>query len=102
MKFLRRISTGSMSSSSAAMSSVRSTRWIASGRPAPRYAATGVVLVTAACQLNSTFGTMYTFCAIICVKNGRNAPTAGYAPASATVRTRSPVIVPSRFRPIST
>ena len=31
-------------------------RWIASGRPAPRYAAIGVVLVTAACQLNSTFG----------------------------------------------
>ena len=75
---------------------------IASGRPAPRYAAIGVVLVTAACQLNSTFGIAYTFCDIICVKNGRNAPIAGYAPASATVRTRRPVIVPSRFRPSST
>ena len=62
MKFLRRISTGSMPSSSAAMSRMRSIRWIASGRPAPRYAATGVVFVTTACQLNSTFGITYTFC----------------------------------------
>ena len=77
MKFLRRISTGSMSSSSAAMSSMRSTRCVASGRPAPRYAAVGVVFVTAACQLNSIFGVRYTCCDIICVKNGRNAPIAG-------------------------
>ena len=46
MKFLRRISTGSMSSSSAAMSRMRSSIAAASGRPAPRYAAIGVVFVS--------------------------------------------------------
>ena len=44
----RRNSAGSMPNSAAAMSMIRSRHTVASGRPAPRKAATGVVLVTAA------------------------------------------------------
>ena len=50
---------------------------VASGRPAPRYAPVGVVLVTTLRTVNSIFGMRYTPCAIVRVKNGRNAPIAG-------------------------
>ena len=46
IRFFRRTSTGSMPSSAAIRSIARSTSAVASGRPAPRYAATGVVFVT--------------------------------------------------------
>ena len=84
------------------MSRMRSSSAVASGRPAPRYARVGVVFVTAACHVELDLRDRYTPCAIVRVKNGRNAPIAGYAPASAMARTRKPMIVPSRFRPIST
>jgi hypothetical protein len=45
MKFLRRISTGSMSSSAASWSMTTSMRWVASGRPAPRIASVGNLFV---------------------------------------------------------
>ena len=45
-----------MPSSSAAMSMIRSRNAVASGRPAPRYAAVGVVFVAALHDVNSTFG----------------------------------------------
>ena len=45
MKFLRRNSTRSMPSSAASASIVRSITYVASGRPAPRYASVGVVFV---------------------------------------------------------
>ena len=44
-KFCRRSSAGSLPISRAAVSIIRSTRYEASGRPAPRYASTGTVLV---------------------------------------------------------
>ncbi len=56
MKLPRRSSAGSMSSSTAAMSMTRSRRQVASGRPAPRNAPTGVVLVTTATEPKSIFG----------------------------------------------
>ena len=70
MKFRLRISTGSMPSSSAAMSMMRSSICVASGRPAPRYAAVGVVFVAALQALSSTLGIAYTPCAIVRVRNG--------------------------------
>jgi hypothetical protein len=45
MKFFRRSSMLSMPSSSASASIVRSITYVASGRPAPRYASVGVVWV---------------------------------------------------------
>ena len=83
------------------MSTMRSSICVASGRPAPRYAAVGVVLVTALQAEISTLGISYTPWPIIRVRNGRNAPTAGYAPASATIRARRPTMRPSRFTPSS-
>ena len=44
-KLRRRTSAGSMPSSSATRSIARSMTYVASGRPAPRYASTNVVLV---------------------------------------------------------
>jgi len=46
IRFRRRSSAGSMASSVASMSIARSIMAAASGRPAPRYAPNGVVLVT--------------------------------------------------------
>jgi hypothetical protein len=46
MRFLRRTSAGSIPISAAKMSIMRSAAAVASGRPAPRYAVMGVVLVT--------------------------------------------------------
>jgi hypothetical protein len=45
MKFFRRSSIESISSSAASASIVRSSTYVASGRPAPRYASVGVVCV---------------------------------------------------------
>ena len=102
MKFCLRIATGSMPSSSAAMSMIRSSICVASGRPAPRYAAVAVVFVAALQALSSTFGIAYTPCAIVRVRNGRNAPIDGYAPPSWNTFAFTPVIMPSRRSPIST
>ncbi len=52
MKFFRRSSTRSIPSSSASASIVRSITYVASGRPAPRYASVGVVFVNT--PVNST------------------------------------------------
>jgi hypothetical protein len=46
-----------MPSSSAATSSTRSISWVASGRPAPRYAPVVVVLVIAVMASKCTLGT---------------------------------------------
>ena len=62
---------------SAATSSTRSINCVASGRPAPRYAPTVVLLVTTVLASNRTFGTSYTPTDIICVNIGRIAPIAG-------------------------
>ena len=61
----RRTSTGSIPSSAANRSIARSTAAIASGRPAPRYAATGVVLVTTLRAEHSTRGMSYTLGAMV-------------------------------------
>ena len=45
MKLSRRTSTGSLPSSRASASTARSIAYVASGRPAPRYASVGVVCV---------------------------------------------------------
>ena len=45
MKFLRRISIGDIPSSAAACSTIISSRWVASGRPAPRVASVGNLFV---------------------------------------------------------
>ena len=55
-RFRRRTSTGSSPVSSANRSMARSIAATASGRPAPRYAATGVVLVTTLLVTHSTLG----------------------------------------------
>ncbi len=83
------------------MSMIRSKNAVASGRPAPRYAPVGVVFVATLIEFSSTLGIAYTPCAMVRVKKGRNAPIAGYAPASQTTRPLTPTIVPSRRRPIS-
>lgn len=56
IRFLRRSSAGSIASSAARWSNARSTRYVASGRPAPRYADTGVVLVIAPRENTCTRG----------------------------------------------
>jgi len=48
MKFLRRSSIGSISSSAASWSITTSIKWVASGRPAPRIASVGNLLVITA------------------------------------------------------
>ena len=45
MKFSRRTSTGSLPSLRASASTARSIAYVASGRPAPRYASVGTVFV---------------------------------------------------------
>jgi hypothetical protein len=57
MKLRRRISAGSSPRPRAASSISRSMTYVASGRPAPRYAATGVVVVSAPVTLMSQAGT---------------------------------------------
>ena len=56
MRLTRRTSAGSMPISAAKRSMARSMAAVASGRPAPRYATVGVVLVITDLLLNSTFG----------------------------------------------
>ena len=56
MKLRRRISAGSSPVSSAARSTTRSSRYVASGRPAPRYASTGAVWVNTAFTFANTAG----------------------------------------------
>jgi hypothetical protein len=82
MKFRRRTSIESSSSSAANNSTARSIAWQASGRPAPRNAVIGVVFVTTLRPSNSMRGIAYTPLAMSIVKVGRKAPTTGYAPAS--------------------
>ncbi len=50
---------------------------VASGRPAPRYDPTGVVVVSATRADDVTTGTAYVPAAIARVRRGRNAPIAG-------------------------
>ena len=77
----------------------RSSICVASGRPAPRYAAVDVVFVTTDTAWKRIFGKLYTPWLIICVSTGRKAPMPGYAPASATTSTSSPTNVPSASSP---
>src|SRR4051794_11386499 len=88
IRLRRRTSTGSMPISAANRSIARSIAAAASGRPAPRYAPVGVVLVTNELLLHSTFGIAYTPGDIIRVRNGSTAPIAGYAPESWTTDNR--------------
>ena len=75
----------------------------ASGRPAPRYAPIGVVLVTTTATSNAILGMWYTPCAIVLVwPTTSTPPKPPYAPASPMNRHRMPTIVPSRFSPSST
>ncbi len=53
MKFFRRSSTGSISSFRASASTARSIAYVASGRPAPRYASVGVWCVNTPEHSNS-------------------------------------------------
>ena len=66
----------------------RSIAAAASGRPAPRYAPTGVVLVSTAVAIASARGMLYGPGAIRIVSDGRNAPIFGYAPQSWTICSR--------------
>ena len=61
----------------AALSRMRSTIWVASGRPAPRYAPIGVVLVMTVCETKSMTGMSYTAWLSIPVSIGRIAPMIG-------------------------
>jgi hypothetical protein len=56
MKLRRRTSAGSIPISAAKASTARSMAAAASGRPAPRYAPVGVVLVTTESELNPAVG----------------------------------------------
>src|SRR6266550_1087800 len=59
MKFFRRSSTGSSSSLRASASTARSIAYVASGRPAPRYASVGVVFVKTPVHSKSYATTSY-------------------------------------------
>ena len=98
MKLRRLTSAGSSDSSAASRSMARSSICVASGRPAPRTAPIGVVLVTTTLMSASIFGIRYTPLDIIAVRLGRNAPRPGYAPASARMSSFSASITPSRRR----
>ena len=56
IRFFRRSSAGSIPSSVASRSIARSTSAVASGRPAPRYGATGVAFVTTLRPLHAIAG----------------------------------------------
>ena len=56
MKFFRRSSSASMSSSAASCSIITSIRWVASGRPAPRVASVAILFVKTPIALNEMFG----------------------------------------------
>ena len=58
MKFLRRSSNGSMSSSWASWSIMTSIVWVASGRPAPRIASVANLLVITAVTSVCTTGVL--------------------------------------------
>ena len=77
MKLRRRSSAGSRSSSAASASIARSIAYVASGRPAPRYAPVGVVFVTTALASKLIFGIRYTAWLISCVSIGRTTPIIG-------------------------
>ena len=77
MKFARRTSAGSSPASTANASTARSSTCDASGRPAPRSAAVGLVFVTTESNRTSIRGIRYTPEAISRVSVGRIAPTPG-------------------------
>ena len=77
MKLRRRISSGSMSSSMAAWSTRRSTSAAASGRPAPRYAPVGVVVVTGTTTSKRIRGNVYVALDMRLVPAGNIAPMVG-------------------------
>ena len=56
MKFRRRTSSGSMSSSRATWFIISSIQWVASGRPAPRIASVGNLLVNTPSTVSPTAG----------------------------------------------
>ena len=58
MKFLRRSSSGSMSSSRASLSIVSSIQYVHSGRPAPRMASIGILFVKTPVTLKSIDGNL--------------------------------------------
>ena len=76
-RFFRRTSAGSTPAASANRSIARSIAAAASGRPAPRYAPTGVVLVTTEVDHDSARGMRYGPGVIRIVSDGRNAPNFG-------------------------
>ena len=63
---------------------MRSIATAASGRPAPRYAVVGTVLVTTETPLKPALAMSYAPVVISIVIAGRRAPRTGYAPASCT------------------
>ena len=77
MKLRRRNSAGSRPRSAANRSIARSSSWVASGRPAPRTAAVGVVFVATESKRTSILGIAYTPEAINRVSVGRIAPIEG-------------------------
>ena len=90
-----------MPSSRAARSINRSNITAASGRPAPRYAMVGLVLVTTPIESTDTRGMRYGPQAIAPVALGITAPRPGYAPPSPNNRAATPTILPSRVNPIA-
>ena len=76
-RFFRRTSAGRRPISAANRSMARSMAAVASGRPAPRYAPTGVVLVTTESATASARPIAYGPGAIRMVSMGRNAPNRG-------------------------
>ena len=103
MKFLRRISTGSMPSSLADRSTKRSITYVASGRPAPRYASTGVVCVKTPVTSQWMAGVVYEPASSVPYRyvGTAGANSVRYAPRFATVLTRRPRIFPSALKAIS-
>ena len=76
-RFVRRTSVGSRPISAANRSMARSTAAVASGPPGPRYAPTGVVVVTTDRATASARSIAYGPGAIRMVSAGRNAPNRG-------------------------
>ena len=77
MKLRRRSSLGSIPISAANTSIIRSIASVASGRPAPRYAPMGAVLVVTELVLTDTLSMSYTPLATIRTNIGSSAPIIG-------------------------
>src|SRR4051812_6316381 len=97
MKLRRRMSSWGRFISLAAVATRRSTTYVASGRPAPRYASTGTVLVNTAVTSQWITGVVYWPARSVAYRivGTQEAKVDRYAPTFAVVLTRRPRNLPS-------